>query len=74
MLFGNLKAVLENSKLYLDCVFSDPADPISPKDKPTRVPYSPKHPDSKDTHKNNEVLEKPGEFIFCHFKMSISGN
>ncbi|XP_077435827.1 ephrin-B2a [Vanacampus margaritifer] len=41
-------------------VGQNPADPISSKDKPTRVPYSPKHPDSKDNHKTNEVLEKPG--------------
>ncbi|XP_061647569.1 ephrin-B2a [Phyllopteryx taeniolatus] len=41
-------------------VGQNPADPVSSKDNPTRVPYSPKHPDSKETHKTNEVLEKPG--------------
>lgn len=43
-------------------VFSDPSDPISPKDNPTRVPYPPKHTDGKDSH-NNDVLEKTGEII-----------
>ncbi|CAK6968401.1 ephrin-B2a [Scomber scombrus] len=40
-------------------VGQNPSDPISPKDNPTRVPYSPKHPDGKDD-KTNDVLEKPG--------------
>ncbi|XP_061782280.1 ephrin-B2a [Nerophis lumbriciformis] len=41
-------------------VGQNPSDPVSPKDNPTKVPNSPKLPDSKDTQKNNEVLEKPG--------------
>lgn len=40
-------------------VGQNPSDPISPKYNPTRVPYSPKHPDGKDD-KTNDVLEKPG--------------
>ncbi|XP_040004765.1 ephrin-B2a [Xiphias gladius] len=39
-------------------VGQNPSDPISPKDNPTRVPYSPKHSDGKDTHNPNAVLEK----------------
>lgn len=41
-------------------VGQSPSDPISPKDNPTRVPYSPKHSDGKDSYNPNEVLEKPG--------------
>lgn len=52
------------SSLY----FSDPSDPISPKDNPTRVPYSPKNPDGKDTHNNNDVLEKSGKINYSQFK------
>lgn len=37
--------------------FSDPSDPVSPKD-PTRVPFSPKHPDNKEPYNPNDVLEK----------------
>lgn len=40
----------------------DPSDPISPKDNPTRVPYSPKDRNDKESHNHNDVLEKPGEF------------
>ncbi|XP_026232179.1 ephrin-B2a [Anabas testudineus] len=40
-------------------VGQNPSDPISPKDNPTRVPYSPKYPEGKDTYNPNEVLEKP---------------
>lgn len=46
---------------FVSAWFSDPTDPVSPKDNPTRVPYSPKHSDNKDTYNPNEVLEKPGE-------------
>ncbi|XP_070770732.1 ephrin-B2a isoform X3 [Enoplosus armatus] len=42
-------------------VGQNPSDPISPKDNPTRVPYSPKHAEGKDTYNPNDVLEKPGE-------------
>ncbi|XP_041662998.1 ephrin-B2a [Cheilinus undulatus] len=41
-------------------VGQNPSDPISPKDNPTRVPFSPKNPDNKDTFNPNEVLQKPG--------------
>ncbi|KAJ4933124.1 hypothetical protein JOQ06_029960 [Pogonophryne albipinna] len=41
-------------------VGQNPSDPISPKDSPTRVPYSPKNPDGKEAYNPNEVLEKPG--------------
>ncbi|XP_070831349.1 ephrin-B2a [Chaetodon trifascialis] len=41
-------------------VGQNPSDPISPKDNPTRVPYSPKHSDGKDSYNPNDVLEKPG--------------
>ncbi|XP_029386802.1 ephrin-B2a isoform X1 [Echeneis naucrates] len=40
-------------------VGQNPSDPLSPKENPTRVPYSPKHSDSKDTYNPNDVLEKP---------------
>jgi len=46
---------------HLFPIFSDPSDPISPKVNPTRVPYSPKNTDGKETYNPNEVLEKPGE-------------
>ncbi|XP_037344519.1 ephrin-B2a [Pungitius pungitius] len=41
-------------------VGQNPSDPISPKDNPTRVPYSPKNSDGKETYNPNDVLEKPG--------------
>ncbi|XP_029315732.1 ephrin-B2a [Cottoperca gobio] len=41
-------------------VGQNPSDPISPKDSPTRVPYSPKHSDGKEAYNPNDVLEKPG--------------
>ncbi|KAL7385183.1 hypothetical protein ABVT39_017194 [Epinephelus coioides] len=41
-------------------VGQNPSDPISPKDNPTRVPYSPKHSDGKEAYNPNDVLEKPG--------------
>lgn len=48
--------------------FPDPSDPISPKDNPTRVPYSPKHSEGKDTYNPNDVLEKPGENTYLQPK------
>lgn len=48
--------------------FPDPSDPISPKDNPTRVPYSPKHSEGKDTYNPNDVLEKPGEITYLQPK------
>ncbi|XP_060944596.1 ephrin-B2a [Limanda limanda] len=39
-------------------VGQNPSDPISPKDNPTRVPYSPNYSDGKDAYNPNEVLEK----------------
>lgn len=41
-------------------VGQNPSDPISPKDNPTRVPYSPKNSDDKEAFNPNEVLVKPG--------------
>lgn len=38
-------------------VGQNPSDPVSPKD-PTRVPFSPKHPDNKEPYNPNDVLEK----------------
>lgn len=40
---------------------SDPSDPVVSKDHPTRAPFLPKGPDSKDSNPN-EVLEKTGEW------------
>lgn len=38
-------------------VGQNPSDPISPKDNPTRVPYSPKPSDDKDTYNHNDVVK-----------------
>lgn len=51
------------------CIFSDPSDPISPKDNPTRVPYSPKHSDGKESYNPNDVLVKPGEITICSLNL-----